>query len=265
MKVIKIGGKLIEDDSVLKCLAGRLKNYYPDCILVHGGGRLAGHLASQLGIETYMQDGRRITDQKTLEVTLMAYAGWANKKMVVALQAVGINACGLSGCDMGLVEAHKREVKEIDWGFVGDIDRVQAKYLRLLLENKIMPVLSPITFQPDGQLLNTNADSVAAAVAVAISRFYETELIFCFDKPGVMKDIEDESSVIPVITTSDYERYRKEGIIHSGMLPKLENAFKTLQAGVHSVRLTHPDALEAGTLIQIQQEKKAESSESQDE
>lgn len=250
IKVIKIGGKLIENTKVLGCLCDKLSAYYPACVLVHGGGSMAGQLSSQLGIETRMHEGRRITDEKTLEVTVMAYAGLANKKIVACLQARGVNACGLSGCDMGIVRSHKREVTDIDWGFVGDIDRVREDYIGFLLEKKIMPVISPVTYAPEGQLLNTNADSVASAVARALSRLYEVELIFCFDKPGVLRDVNDENSVIPSVNRKQYKTYLNEGLIHSGMIPKLENAFKTLEGGVKRVRLTHPDHLDEGTVIQ---------------
>lgn len=249
VKVIKIGGKLIENEAVLDELCDKLMDLYPDCVLVHGGGSLAGQLSARLGIETRMHDGRRITDRETLDVTIMAYAGLANKKVVAALQARGVNACGLSGCDMGIVVSHKREVKDIDWGFVGDIDRVKAENLAYLLDKKIMPVVSPITFDLSGQLLNTNADSVASAVAIALSRLYEVELVFCFDKPGVLTDVDDESSVIPSIDRIRYQEYATQGVIHSGMMPKLENAFKTIDAGVKSVRLTNPDNLRGGTVI----------------
>lgn len=249
IKVIKIGGKLIENDTVLDGLCDKLMKLYPDCVLVHGGGSLAGQLSARLGIETRMHDGRRITDRETLDVTIMAYAGLANKKVVAALQTRGVNACGLSGCDMGVVVSHKREVKDIDWGFVGDIDEVKAENLAYLLDKKIMPVISPITFDLSGQLLNTNADSVASAVAIALSRLYEVELVFCFDKPGVLTDVEDESSVIPSINRVQYREYAAQGVIHSGMMPKLENAFKTIDAGVKSVRLTSPDHLTGGTVI----------------
>lgn len=249
IKVIKIGGKLIENDILLSCLCDRLPACYLHCVLVHGGGSMAGQLASRLGIETHMHEGRRITDRETLDVTVMAYAGLANKKVVAGLQARGVNACGLSGCDMGVIRSHKREVKEIDWGFVGDIDEVNAKVLVDLLEKKVMPVLSPITFDCQGQLLNTNADSVASAVAIALSRLYETELVFCFDKPGVLLDSEDDRSVIGELDREKYHAYLDQGIIHSGMIPKLDNAFKTIDAGVKAVRLTNPENLEGGTVV----------------
>jgi len=257
IKVIKIGGKLIENDAVLSCLCDELPVCSSGCILIHGGGSMAGQLSLRLGIETHMYEGRRITDRETLDVTVMAYAGLANKKIVAALQARGVNACGLSGCDLGIIRSHKREVKEIDWGFVGDIDEVKADVLRRLLRQKVMPVISPITFAPDGQLLNTNADSVAGAVAIALSRLHKVELVFCFDKPGVLSDVNDEHSVIPGLNWESYQEYLTKGLIHSGMIPKLENAFKTLEAGVVSVRLTSPQALEGGTVISDRRKKKS--------
>lgn len=251
IKIIKIGGKLIEDDTVLGCLNDKLTAYYPGCVLVHGGGNMAGQLSSRLGLETRMHEGRRMTDRPTLEVTVMAYAGLANKKIVAGLQARGVNACGLSGCDMGLVVSRKREAEEIDWGFVGDITGVNTEALKLLLDNRIMPVISPVTCSKEGQLLNTNADSVAGAVAIALSSLYETELVFCFDKPGVLSDVNDEKSIIPRINKNDYRKLLSDGTIYSGMLPKLENAFKTLEAGVGSVRLTSPDFPEGGTVLEL--------------
>lgn len=251
LKIIKVGGKLIENDTERNCLCEQLSAYYPHCLLVHGGGSMAGQLSSRLGIVTRMHEGRRITDRETLEVTVMVYAGLANKKMVAGLQAVGVDACGLSGCDMGVVCAHKREVKEMDWGFVGDIDEVRADRLENLLEQKIMPVISPITFDSRGQLLNTNADSVAGAVAVAMSRLYPVELVFCLDKPGVLRDVNDPASVIARLNRKEYHGYLEKGLIHSGMIPKLENAFHTLEAGVKAVRLTDPGHLEEGTVIQL--------------
>jgi len=250
LKVIKIGGKLIEDDKILGCLCEKLSAYYPQCVLIHGGGNMAGQLSAKLGIETRMHHGRRITDKDTLEVIVMAYAGWANKKVVACLQAKGMNACGLSGCDAGVVLSHKREVTDVEWGFVGDVDAVNVTFLADLLKKRIMPVISPVTFDPAGQLLNTNADSVAAAVACALSRLYETELVYCLDKPGVLRDVQDETSVIPVMDRLLYEQFLQEGRIQAGMVPKLENAFKTLSAGVQYIRLTHPDVLNQGTVIQ---------------
>lgn len=248
-RVIKIGGKLIEDSAQLSRLCDELSACYRDCVLVHGGGSMAGQLSSRLGIETRMHDGRRITDRETLEVTVMAYAGLANKRIVAALQARGVNACGLSGCDMGIVKAHKRKVKDIDWGYVGDIDSVDAGALVGLLDKGVIPVLSPITFDAKGELLNTNADSVAAAVAIALSGRNEVELVYCFDKPGVLLDVDDPHSVVHELDYELYQKYLQQGLIHSGMIPKLDNAFRTIDAGVTSVRLTSPAAIAGGTAI----------------
>lgn len=249
-RIIKVGGRLIENDTVLNCLCDELSACYPAYVLVHGGGSMAGQLAERLGIETHMHNGRRITDKETLDVTVMAYAGLANKRVVAALQARGVNACGLSGCDMGVIRSHKRKVDTIDWGYVGDIDVVNVEALQVLLERQIVPVLSPITFSSQGQLLNTNADSVAAAVAIALSRLVETELIYCFDKPGVLLDINNPDSVIPCLNEMEYKAYLEKGVIHSGMMPKLENAFRTIDAGVKSVRLTDAEHLKEGTIIE---------------
>lgn len=249
LRVIKVGGKLIENEATLSCLCNQLTDYHPECVLVHGGGSMAGQLSARLGMPTRMHEGRRITDRETLEVAVMVYAGLANKKVVAALQAREMNACGLSGCDMKVVRSHKRQVKEIDWGFVGDIEEVNTKALDFLLDKQIMPVLSPVTFDGRGQLLNTNADSVAGAVAMALGQTREVELIFCFDKPGVLLDVEDETSVIAELDEEKYRQYLQQGLIHAGMMPKLENAFQTIRGGVKAVRLTGLGNLSGGTLI----------------
>ena len=178
LKVIKIGGKLIEDKNILSSLCDALASLGERFVLVHGGGVMGSHLAKELGVEVKMHEGRRITDAATLDIAVMAYAGLANKRVVSALQARGVNACGLSGCDMAVVKSHKREVKDIDWGFVGDVDMVNDEVLALLLDNGITPVVSPITFSAEGDLLNTNADSVASAVAMGLARRYDVELVF---------------------------------------------------------------------------------------
>jgi acetylglutamate kinase len=249
IKVIKIGGKLIENRELLTALCDELPKFYPNCVLVHGGGTLAGELATRLGLEVKMHEGRRITDSETLKVTVMAYAGLANKTVVAELQKRGVNACGVSGCDMGIVVSHKRPVKDIDWGYVGDIDSVNCDMVSMLLEQGIMPVFSPITFSKEGDLLNTNADSVANAVASALAERYEVELTFCFDKPGVLMDIDDDNSAIPSINREQFKELKESGVIYSGMLPKLENAFKTIDSGVAAVRLTNPSHLDGGTVI----------------
>jgi acetylglutamate kinase len=249
IKVIKIGGKLIENSQILASLCDSLASLGEAFVLVHGGGVMGSHLAEKLGVEVKMHEGRRITDEATLDIAVMAYAGLANKRVVAALQARGVNACGLSGCDMGVVKSHKRPVKDIDWGFVGDVDAVNADVLSLLLDNGAIPVVSPITFSPTGELLNTNADSVASAVAMGLAHKYEVELVFTMDKAGVLLNVEDESSLIETITPELYAKLLAEQTIHSGMIPKIDNAYKTIEAGVGSVRITSPANLTGGTVV----------------
>lgn len=249
IKVIKIGGKLIENVDVLASLCDHLASLDEAFVLVHGGGVMGSHLAEKLGVEVKMHEGRRITDAATLDIAVMAYAGLANKRVVAALQARGVNACGLSGCDMAVVKSHRRPVKDIDWGLVGDVDTVDADVLALLLDNGAIPVISPITFSPEGELLNTNADSVASAVAMGLARKYDVELVFTLDKAGVLLDVDDESSLIPTITPALYTELRAAEKIHSGMIPKIDNAYKTIESGVGAVRITSPSNLTGGTVV----------------
>ena len=249
LKVIKIGGKLIEDKNILSSLCDALASLGERFVLVHGGGVMGSHLAKELGVEVKMHEGRRITDAATLDITVMAYAGLANKRVVSALQARGVNACGLSGCDMAVVKSRRRAVKDIDWGFVGDVDKADGRVLAMLLDAGITPVVSPITMSEQGELLNTNADSVASAVAMGLASKYEVELVFTLDKAGVLLDVDDESSLIPTITPQLYKELRDEEKIHSGMIPKIDNAYKTIDAGVEKVRITSPDNLTGGTVV----------------
>ncbi len=249
IKVIKIGGKLIENNDVLASLCDALASLGEAFVLVHGGGVMGSHLAGKLGVEVKMHEGRRITDAATLDIAVMAYAGLANKRVVAALQARGVNACGLSGCDMGVVRSHRRPAGEIDWGFVGDVDEVNVGALSMLLDAGMTPVVSPITCSAAGELLNTNADSVASAVASGLAARYDVELVFTLDKAGVLLDVNDDSSLIPTITPDLYASLRAGNRIHSGMIPKIDNAYKTIGAGVGSVRITSPDDLTGGTLV----------------
>lgn len=250
MKVVKIGGKLIENQSTLNSVAKALVALGDDpFILVHGGGAMATALAGKLGVEQRMHEGRRITDAATLELAVMAYAGLANKRVVATLAALGKPACGLSGCDMGVVRSVRRPVGEIDWGFVGDVVEVRGDVLADLMDKGISPVLSPITCSAEGELLNTNADSVAAAVAVAMADRGEVEAVMCLDKPGVLLDVDDPNSVIPQIDKTLYKELKSEGKIFSGMIPKLDNAFAMIASGVAAVRITDAAHLDGGTLI----------------
>lgn len=249
IKVIKIGGRLIENGEVLASLCDGLVSLGEAFVLVHGGGVMGSRLAEKLGVEVKMHEGRRITDAATLDIAVMAYAGLANKRVVAALQARGVDACGLSGCDMGVVVSHRRAAGEIDWGYVGDVDSVRADVLGMLLDAGVTPVISPITCSEAGELLNTNADSVASAVASALAARYDVELVFTLDKAGVLLDVDDEASLIARITPGTYAALRAEGKIHSGMIPKIDNAYRTISAGVRTVRITSPHDLAGGTVV----------------
>ena len=220
-------------------------------VLVHGGGRRATAVAARLGVESRMVDGRRITDKDMLEVVTMVYGGLVNKNIVAGLQAIGVNALGLTGADADAVRSHKRPVKDIDYGYVGDVDRVAADRLSTLIEAGITPVMAPLTHDGQGCLLNTNADTIAAETAKALAAMYDVTLVFCFEKKGVLADPDDDDSVIPVITRADYARLAASGTVAGGMLPKLDNAFAALEAGVSRVNITLATAIDGrhGTTI----------------
>ena len=220
-------------------------------VLVHGGGRRATAVAARLGVESRMVDGRRITDKDMLEVVTMVYGGLVNKNIVAGLQAIGVNALGLTGADADTVRSHKRPVKDIDYGYVGDVDRVAADRLSTLIEAGITPVMAPLTHDGQGCLLNTNADTIAAETAKALAAMYDVTLVFCFEKKGVLADPDDDDSVIPVITRADYARLAASGTVAGGMLPKLDNAFAALEAGVSRVNITLATAIDGrhGTMI----------------
>ena len=251
IKVIKIGGKLIENSDVLASLSDSLAALDEAFVLVHGGGVMGSQLAEQLGVEVKMHEGRRITDSATLDIAVMAYAGLANKRVVAALQARGVNACGLSGCDMAVVKSHRRPVKDIDWGFVGDVDEVNAEFLGKLISEGVVPVMAPLTHDKQGHLLNTNADTIAGETAKALARLFDVTLIFCFEKKGVLRDENDDDSVIPHITRADFDALVADGTIQGGMIPKLENSFQAIDAGVSRVIITQASAIDGtqGTTI----------------
>jgi acetylglutamate kinase len=244
--VIKIGGNVIDNsENLYKFLKDftALDGYK---ILVHGGGKVATQLSETLGIEPKLIDGRRITDIETLRVVTMVYGGLINKNIVAQLQRFGTNAIGLTGADGDFIRTKKRPVKIIDYGFVGDIDEnsINPQNISNLMEAGFTPVFCALTHDGDGQLLNTNADTIASALAVALAKLYDTTLIYCFEKKGVLKDINDEASLISEINPQHYNELKTQQIIHSGMLPKIDNAFDAISSGVKAVIIGHSDDLE---------------------
>lgn len=237
LHIIKIGGNVIDNPNSLESFLEKFSALQGKKILVHGGGKIATRIASSLGVEAKMVDGRRITDETMLDVVTMVYAGLTNKNIVAQLQKFDCDAIGLSGADANTIKAVRRPVREIDYGFVGDIlvDSVNVLSIKKLLEAGLTPVFSAITHNGMGQLLNTNADTIASSIAVALSKTYETRLIYCFDKNGVLRDINDEQSVIPTIKSGEFEDLKKTGVIYEGMIPKLENAFEAIAKGVKNV------------------------------
>ena len=240
LSVIKIGGKVAEDDQSLEAFLDQFVQIDEPKILIHGGGVIATEIASKLGIETNMVDGRRITNKPMLDVATMVYAGLVNKKLVAKLQALGVNAVGLSGADLNLILSRKRNPEPIDFGWVGDIEHVETRFLSNLIAVGVTPVLAPLTHDGKGNLLNTNADSIASFVARALSKMYQTKLVLCFDMPGVMA----EGKVIPEIDSENYIRLKQEGIVKDGMIPKLDLGFEALKEGVQEVIIKNFNDLE---------------------
>ena len=254
--VVKIGGGIIEDEKQLSAFLTSFAQLKGPKVLVHGGGRLATSLGARMGITANMVEGRRVTDEATLELVTMVYGGLANKKIVAQLQASGINALGLSGADGNVILSHKRAVKKVDYGWVGDVETVNVLLLETLLNQGVVPVLAPLTHDGKGNMLNTNADTIASELAKALAQSgKETQLIFGFELNGVLRDFEDKSSVIAEINSSTYQDLKAKGVIADGMIPKLDNAFQAINAGVKSVRICHAlkvgsaNAAENGTLI----------------
>lgn len=237
LSIVKIGGNVIEN----KVELAKFLNFFSELkgakILVHGGGKLATQLAAKLGIESQMVNGRRVTDAKSLEIITMVYGGLTNKNIVASLQANGTNAIGLSGADGNAIQAHKRPVKEVDFGFVGDIDGINASFLNNLITTGVTPVFCALSHDGEGNILNTNADTIASEVAIGMSKIYETTLYYCFEKKGVLLDIKNENSVVTDINTSKYQELLEQKIIADGMLPKLENCFHALHNNVNKVCL----------------------------
>ena len=251
LTVIKVGGKIVEEEATLNRLLDDFATIEGHKVLVHGGGRSATKIAAQLGIESKMVNGRRITDSETLKVVTMVYGGLVNKNVVAGLQARGVNALGLTGADMNVMRSVKRPVKEVYYGFVGDVEKVDASLLSDLIYKGVVPVMAPLTHDGKGHMLNTNADTIAGETAKALATLFDVTLVFCFEKKGVLRDENDDDSVIPLITPAEFKQYVADGIIQGGMIPKLENSFAAIDAGVSEVIITLASAIsgEEGTRI----------------
>lgn len=253
VKVFKIGGNVVDNPDALAKFLREFASVKGPKILVHGGGKEATRLSKRLDIPTQMIDGRRVTDRATLDVVTMVYAGLINKRIVAALQACGCNALGLTGADADCIRATKRPANPIDYGFVGDIDpaNINDLYIEYVLRQDIVPVFCAITHDGKGNLLNCNADSVASAVAIATSRIAPVELVYCFERNGVLRDVNDDDSVISLITPSIYETLRAGGVVSDGMIPKIDNALDAIRRGVESVTIKHSDNIlnDTGTTI----------------
>ena len=250
--VVKVGGAVVEDEAQLTLLLKHFSAISGRKVLIHGGGRRATQVAASLGIESKMVNGRRITDKDMLSVVTMVYGGLVNKNLVARLQANGVNALGLTGADVDVIRSHKRPIKDgVDFGFVGDVDKVDGEMLSKLIEAGITPVMAPLTHDGAGNILNTNADTIASETAKALAHYYDVTLIFSFEKKGVLSNPDDDNSVIPTITRADFERYKADGTISGGMLPKIENALSAIDAGVSRVIITLATAIdgESGTII----------------
>lgn len=255
--IIKIGGNIVDNTSLLTACLTAFSKLEGQAILVHGGGKLATQLATSMGVEQTMVEGRRITDEATLKIVTMVYAGAINKNIVAQLQGLGVNAMGLTGADGNLIQAHKRTGTSIDYGFVGDVDAVNIQFIKKLLGDNFKLVIAPITHDREGQLLNTNADTIAQSIATAMAKDYEVHLIYGFEREGVLSDVNDPSSVIAFIDRPVYGTLKDQKVIFEGMIPKIDNAYLALEGGVQSVIIGKAEKLNqlingtAGTTIKI--------------
>ena len=247
LTLIKVGGKIVEEPDTLQQLLRDFSSIEGHKVLVHGGGRSATKIASQLGIESQMVNGRRITDAEMLKVVTMVYGGLVNKNIVAGLQALQVNSLGLTGADMNIMRSDKRPVKDVDYGFVGDVKEVNADVLASLIQQGIVPVLAPLTHDKQGHMLNTNADTIAGEAAKALAKYFDVTLMFCFEKKGVLLNENDDESVIPEIDRASFQKYVAEGVIQGGMIPKLENAFQAINAGVKEVIITQASEIHKHT------------------
>ena len=253
LSIVKIGGNIVDNPEALESFLNDFKKLEGNKLLVHGGGVMASKMAKQLGIETKMVNGRRVTDEETLKVVTMVYSGWINKSIVASLQKIGCNAIGLSGADANCIPSIRRSPVPIDFGFVGDPDpnKVNSSFISQLLESDIIPVFCAITHDEKGSLLNTNADTIAYSVATGLSKIYNTSLYYCFEKEGVLKDINNPNSLIATMSFEECEVYKENGIIVDGMIPKMDNSFKAISNGVSEVIILHANNLltRKGTIL----------------
>lgn len=243
LTLVKVGGKIVEEPETLMQLLSDFSKIEGKKVLVHGGGRSATAIAAKLGIESQMVNGRRITDEETLKVVTMVYGGLVNKQIVAGLQSIGVNALGLTGADLNYMRSEKRPVKDVDYGYVGDVKEVNSDILADLIAREVVPVLAPLTHDKAGNMLNTNADTIAGEAAKALASHFDVTLMFCFEKKGVLMSETDDESVISSITPSLFEKYVSDGIISGGMIPKLENSFEAINAGVKQVVITRADLI----------------------
>ena len=255
LNVVKIGGNVVDNPDSLERFLKMLNLMEGPKILVHGGGVLASEMSAKLGIETIMREGRRVTDLETLKICTMVYAGWINKSIVAALQKIGCNSLGLCGADAAVVPAKRRSPEPVDFGYVGDVNpaEVDSGFINSLLGRGITPVFAPLTYERSGSILNTNADTMASSLAIAMSHYYYTRLVFCFEKRGVLSDSEDDESVIPLVNTASYLRLKGSGTVSAGMIPKIDNAFSALSSGVSEVFIKHWSEIlvNGGTMLKI--------------
>ncbi|NJB81528.1 acetylglutamate kinase [Wenyingzhuangia aestuarii] len=243
LTIVKVGGNVINNAEALENFLTDFAALEGNKILVHGGGKRATQLAGDLGIEAKMINGRRVTDEATIEIVTMVYAGLLNKNIVATLQSKNCNALGLSGADGNSIQAHKRVVVDVDYGFAGDVDGINAQNIATFINGKMTPVFCAITHDGKGQLLNTNADTIASTIAVGMSDLYDVSLVYTFEKNGVLTSVEDDDSVITDINSEKYAQLKADGIIADGMLPKMENCFNALQQGVSEVIIGNPTVI----------------------
>ncbi|MBQ4345283.1 MAG: acetylglutamate kinase [Muribaculaceae bacterium] len=243
LTIVKVGGKIVEEPETLAALLRDFSSIDGYKMLVHGGGRSATKVAAQLGIETTMVDGRRVTDTEMLNVVTMVYGGLVNKNIVAGLQSNGINALGMTGADMNIIRSEKRPIKTVDYGWVGDVKEVNGAALASLIKSGVVPVIAPLTHDKAGHMLNTNADTMAGECAKGLAEIFDVHLVFCFEKAGVLRDENDDNSVVTEIDRATYAQLLEDGIVSGGMIPKLDNAFEAISSGVSEVIITKASAL----------------------